>query len=75
VRWGYYIDKDGNVSFEPTAPKFYVTAPPELGDALSKWKKFLRDNSFYTGTFEKAYTEGESYIDSMKHVTINKNYK
>jgi hypothetical protein len=42
VRWGYYIDDKGKVSFLPAAPTFLAKPPPELGDAIARQNRIVK---------------------------------
>jgi RHS repeat-associated protein len=72
-QWGFKVDKDGNVSWNPAKPNLLDPAKPpqELGDSISKWKGFLK-GSVRTGKF--LYKEWDDYLDKVDGLKIDPNY-
>jgi hypothetical protein len=68
VRWGYYVDRAGRVSFRPEVPEWQNSPPKEVGDALHRWNQLWVNNS--TGTIAQL-KNGEFIVDKIKHLPMD----
>jgi hypothetical protein len=69
VRWGFFVDSDLKVSFEPSKPTIDSKPPPELGIALSRWNFYTEENSI------GKLTEGVHTLKKLRGIDIPKEPK